>query len=94
MIAICSKCGCSWETTEEDACTPGVVCLVCYWDLCRGDRVICVAETHGDLFPRVGKIYTVDSVQRAGQLCMVALWGLDRMVLPTQIRFVGRPLSQ
>jgi hypothetical protein len=30
MIAVCSKCGKCWETSEEDANTPGVLCPACY----------------------------------------------------------------
>lgn len=35
MIAVCTKCHELFETTQEDAYTPGVVCPVCYnWGAC------------------------------------------------------------
>lgn len=30
MIAVCTTCGKMFETTEEEACTPGVECPSCY----------------------------------------------------------------
>lgn len=30
MIAVCTKCSKMFETNEEDACTPGVVCAECW----------------------------------------------------------------
>ena len=30
MIACCSKCGKLFETTQEEAYTPGVLCVSCY----------------------------------------------------------------
>ena len=30
MIATCTQCSQMFETTEEDACTPGVLCVRCY----------------------------------------------------------------
>lgn len=30
MIGCCTKCSKLFDTTEEDACTPGVLCVECY----------------------------------------------------------------
>ncbi len=31
MTGVCVTCGAAFETAEEHACTPGIVCPTCHW---------------------------------------------------------------
>jgi hypothetical protein len=48
MIATCNKCGAMFFTTEEDACTPGVLCVECFRQELRNDRLDEVATDDPD----------------------------------------------
>ena len=49
MIATCSKCHQLFETTQEDAYTPGVMCAPCYnWSACVDAVVAHVNAAGGD----------------------------------------------
>lgn len=52
MIATCSKCGKLFETTQEDAYTPGVTCAPCYnWGACVDAAVAHVNAGGGEDSP-------------------------------------------
>ncbi len=94
MIAICSRCGCCWDTTEESAFEPNVLCGPCYWNLQPGDRVVCIDASDPAWFLRESGLYTVEAVQRDGQRAMVFLYGFTKGWPWQQFRFVGRPLKE
>ena len=43
MIAICSKCSKSFETTEEDACAPGTTCPTCHHRTHRKVQIVAIS---------------------------------------------------
>ena len=47
MIGVCSKCSRMFETSEEDACTPGTLCPDCHRKQYWTER-----EAAGDVDPR------------------------------------------
>lgn len=44
MIAVCNKCGKMFETTYEDACTPGVLCVEC-WNISKNPQELAKLES-------------------------------------------------
>ena len=45
MIAVCNACGVMFETSEEDACTPGTTCPKCYIGHSnRGENMTAITE--------------------------------------------------
>jgi hypothetical protein len=92
MIATCCRCGCCWETSQEQASTPNAVCSPCYWDLRPGDGVVFVEEMGGHCQPRKGGLYTVQSIERLNCICLIFLYGFQFGYPPSSIRFIGRPI--
>src|SRR6266496_3811076 len=79
MIAVCSRCGCTWDAPEEEACALMRLCQACYWALGPGDFLICVYPQPGQPFLIKGWIYTVLQVQKEHSQNLVRVYGSDRL---------------
>jgi hypothetical protein len=90
MIGYCEKCGCLMGSTCPYSKLPNTFCGPCYWDLRKGDLIICADATNGAHTLRVGQLYEVDSIQRDSNRVMLFTTGVAIGWPWYQFRFVTR----